>query len=245
VVSPDSGNDADFGACVSPTSPVPGCQAQAGGVCDPVCQSGSCAWCGQKCSLDNTGVAICVARGSIDTGVKCTIFDEGTAQQHDECRAGTICLTPNVGDNMSYCFALCRSSEDCPGYVACATRPLGRGAVAMVCDPEYTTCNSAAAVGCCDPLVSAPAPNGCGNGRFCYLVTADPSGHSRTMCEYATGGKDRGEPCQTSRDCMEKLVCVPSGPAGSGTCRKVCNSSDLCGVGPCMPMGNEFGYCPG
>jgi hypothetical protein len=244
VDSADAGTDTDS-QCVAPTTPVPSCQARGGDVCDPVCQSGTCAWCGQKCSLDKSGAPACVARGALDTGQTCTIFFEGTAQQHDECRAANICLTPNIGGSTAYCFAMCRSSVDCPGGVACAARPLGRdGAVALVCDPEYITCDPAIAPGCCDPLASDSTASGCGSGRFCYLTTPDPSGHSRTMCDYATGGKGRGEACQSSRECLEKFVCVPSGAGGSGICQRVCSSNKPCSGSTCVPLGSEFGYCP-
>jgi hypothetical protein len=240
----DAGRDVGSTSCVDATTPVAGCQAKTGGLCDPVCQSGTCDWCGQKCSLDKTGAPACVARGSLSIGQTCTIFLEGTAQQRDECRAGGICLTPNVGGSVAYCFALCRSPVDCPGGVACAARPLGSGAVALVCDPEYTTCDPAMAAGCCDPLASDSGTSGCGNGRFCYLTTPDPAGHSRTMCEYATGGKGRGEACQSSRECLEKYVCVPSGADNSGTCQRVCSSSKPCSGSTCVSLGSEFGYCP-
>lgn len=240
----DAGVDADALACVNPTIPVAFCQMQTGGLCDPVCQSGACSWCGQKCSLGKAGDPICVALGSHVTGQSCTIYQEGTALQHDECHAGDICLTPIVGGSASYCFTLCRSPVDCPGGVACAARPLGAGAVARVCDPEYTTCDPGSGAGCCDPLVTDPAANGCGNGRFCYLSTPDPGGHSRTLCDYASGGKGRGEACQSSRECLEKHVCVPSGAGGSGACQRVCSSSRPCSGSSCVSLGSEFGYCP-
>lgn len=114
----------------------------------------------------------------------------------------------------------------------------------MVCDPEYTTCDPEIGAGCCDPFASEPGNNGCGNGRFCYLATPDPAGHSRTMCEYATGGKGRGEACQSSRECLEKYVCVPSGAGNSGTCQRVCSNDRPCSGSTCVSLGSEFGYCP-
>jgi hypothetical protein len=246
VDGPDAGKDAevDGPACLNPTRPVSGCQSKSSGPCDPVCQSGTCSWCGQKCSLDKSGAEICTSRGGLEAGRTCTIIEEGTAQQHDECRAGAICLAPNTGNLNAYCFVLCRGSVDCPGNVACAPRPLGRSASAMVCDLEYTVCDSNVSPGCCDPLASEVSSNGCANGRFCYLVAPDPAGHSRTMCEYATGGKGRGEACSSSRECLERYVCVPSGAEGSGTCQRVCSDGHPCNGSTCVPLGSEFGYCP-
>ena len=235
--------------CVNPVTAKANCLAQAGGRCDPVCQSGDCDWCSQKCTLADDGTATCATGGTVAPGETCTVYLSGTALQHDECRPGGICLTPAIGDPISYCFTLCHSDIDCQGAVACSPRPLARNDVgpsasALVCDPEYTTCNPNSVKSCCDPLALSAGSNGCQGGRFCYLVTPDPSGHSRTTCEYTTGGKGRGEACQSSRDCLEKYVCAPSGSGTSGSCQRVCNTATPCGSGTCSQLGAEYGYCP-
>jgi hypothetical protein len=235
--------------CVDPVTVKPNCQAQPSGRCDPVCQSGDCDWCSQKCTLAGDGTATCAPRGAIASGETCTVFLAGTAQQHDECQPAGICLTPGIGDPISYCFTLCHSEIDCPGAVACSPRPVARteiglSASTLVCDPEYTSCDPGSAKSCCDPLALSTVSGGCPGGRFCYLVTPDPSGHSRTTCEYTTGGKGRGEACQSSRDCLGKYVCAPSASGNSGSCQRVCNTASPCSSGTCILLGAEYGYCP-
>ena len=234
--------------CVNPVTPKDNCQAQASSPCDPVCQSGACNWCDQKCTLSGDGKTACAGRGNIASGNTCTIFLSATSQQHDECRPGDICLSPDIGGVVSYCFTLCRGKIDCAGGVACAPRALapiapGVAPTAMVCDPDYTSCDPATATPCCSPLASTSAANGCPAGKFCYLVTPDTV-HSRTTCEYATGGLGRGDACQSSRDCLEKFVCAPSAAGISGTCQRVCNTANPCTSGSCVALGAEYGYCP-
>jgi hypothetical protein len=242
-VDAQSGVD-DVNTCVNPVTPKPNCQVQSSSPCDPVCQSGTCNWCNQKCTLAGDGTTVCAGSGKITSGNTCTIYLLATAQQHDECQPGDICLSPVNGATISYCFTLCHSLDDCAGGVACAPRTLSSSPMALVCDPAYTSCDPAAAAPCCDPLASTAASTGCPEGRFCYLVIPDSSGHSRTTCEYATGGGGRGDACQSSRDCLAKYVCAPSAAGTSGTCQRVCNKATPCTSGSCVDLGAEYGYCP-
>jgi len=241
--------DSDADTCLTPIKPKPNCQALTSSPCDPVCQSGSCNWCSQKCSLAGDATPVCAGWGNISSGNTCTVYLAATPQQHDECGPGDICLSPDVGGSVSYCFTLCHSEVDCVGNVACAFRAMGPMVAgttpsAKVCDPEYVSCDPASATACCDPLASSAASSGCASGRFCYLVTADSTGHSRTTCEYNTGGGGRGAACQSSRDCLEKYVCAPSGAGTSGTCQRVCSGTTPCTSGTCVLLGAEYGYCP-
>jgi hypothetical protein len=223
--------------CSAPT--VFGCGTLALAPCDPVCQTGDCDWCTQKCSYayatDNRGpVPMCAATGTAKAPASCTVSFEGTARQSDDCAPGSICLAGTIGETRRYCFVLCRSAIDCPGGVACGERPLSlAGGVVDVCDPPYDPCGPDGT--CCDPL----ADTGCGADRHCLLVTPDQgSGHSRTVCEYAYGDGRNGSSCTSARDCQTRNACV------NGSCQAICDASHPCpGAGTCVPLGDEYGYC--
>jgi len=222
-----------------PASPVQGCEPMAAGLCDPVCQTGTCDWCSEKCSYaygqSGTGPEpACVPAGTGTFPESCTVFAAGSREQSDDCAPGSICLTPLIGDDLSYCFSLCRVQADCPYGVACAARPLSAaGGEVLVCDPPYQQCGPDGT--CCDPLGN----QGCDPERICLLVSRDPgTQHSRTVCEFAYGDGRDGELCTTARDCQMRHTCV------DGFCRQVCASTSPCpNGGTCVALGIEFGYC--
>jgi hypothetical protein len=195
---------------------------------------------------------VCSSKGTLGTGSSCTIYLAGDPKQYDNCSPGNICLTPELGSGLSYCFALCRSSLDCAGGVACSDRVLsasvGRQVLVKVCDPPYRSCSPASPRPCCDPLGTSSA--GCDVGQFCYLVTPDPgSSHDdRTVCDYTTGGGGRTSQCSSSRDCMQGWTCFGASTGIVGVCRKVCDPkvSNPCGAGAgtCGDYGTQYGVCP-
>jgi hypothetical protein len=234
-------------ACRAPS--VERCQPQIQAPCDPVCQTGSCDWCAQKCGQTGDGTAACTKAGALPTGSLCTISLDGTPDRYDNCAAGNICLTPDPGSGLSYCFALCRSTADCLYGVACSNRPLsasgGSAGMAKVCDPPYRSCVPGALQPCCDPL---GATSGCDFGQFCYLVSPDASHDNRTVCDYTTGSGGRSSQCSSSRECMLGWTCFGANTGVAGICRKVCDpkAANPCGVGQgqCGDYGNQYGVCP-
>lgn len=245
-VSPEASPEASV--CVAPRV----CESQkpAGVLCDPVCQVGACDWCKQKCGYRSDGNPTCASLGVLPTGSACTVSLAGTADQSDNCAPGNVCLTPDSGSGLSYCFTLCRSSLDCAGVgVACSERVLsGSGAAQVpvaVCDPPYRSCAPNSPQPCCDPLGDV---SGCGAGQFCYLVSSDPSHDNRTVCDYTTGGGGRGQQCAASRDCMSGWTCFGASSGIAGLCRRVCDPKVVnpCGPGggPCGDYGNQYGVCP-
>jgi hypothetical protein len=244
------GSQGDLLVCRSPTPD--GClpPPQTAGVCDPVCQVGACDWCSQKCSYAADGSPVCSRAGEGKAYGPCIISLAGTAQQSDDCTPGNICLVPELGSGLSYCFALCRSSLDCPGGVTCSDRTLsnssGRVVLVKVCDPPYRSCSPASPQPCCDPIGSTLAD--CAVGQFCYLVSSDPGTQdNRTVCDFATGGGGPGAPCSASRDCLQGWTCVGAQPGGAGVCRQVCNrnAANPCGSSSrtCLDFGNQYGIC--
>lgn len=235
AVGPDSAAEVPS---VCPSPAVPGCLPRTEGACDPVCQTGGCDFCVDKCSYviaDGALVAACRPTGSRRTAEACSIIAAGVAEQADDCAPGNICLPPFIGDSTAFCFALCRDAIDCPYGVACAPRPLSAaGGSVSVCDPPYDQCGRDGT--CCDPVTAS----GCPSERICLLVAPDPgTDHSRTVCELSYGDGRNGAPCSTARDCQRRNVCV------NGHCQQVCSSSAPCSTGgACVPYGAEFGYCP-
>jgi hypothetical protein len=235
--------------CQAPSAPACAPQLQIGAPCDPVCQVGTCAWCTQKCSYAANGQAVCSQLGRFPTGSSCTVSLAGTPEQYDNCAPGNICLSPEIGSGLFYCFALCRSSLDCVGAgVACSGRVLSASGPTQVsvtvCDPPYRSCAAGSPQRCCDPLGGAA---GCDVGQFCYLVPPDPSGDNRTVCDYTTGGGARGVQCTSSRECMSGWTCYGASPGIAGVCRMVCDpmAATPCGTdgGPCLAYGKQFGVC--
>lgn len=230
--------------CSAPTVSACTTQIATGAPCDPVCQAGTCDWCSQKCSLAGDGSTVCSSVGTRTTGSACVVSLAGTASQYDNCVAGDICLSPVLGSGVFYCFVNCRSSTDCPGGVACASRDIaltssGSYITTTVCDPTYHKCDSSVAGSCCNPV----ADTGCSTGQFCYLVTPDPqTNDSRTVCEYGTGIGGRSSVCSSSRDCSEGWAC-----GAAGVCQKVCDptASNPCSAGGvCTAYGKQYGLCP-
>ena len=210
-------------------------------ICDPVCQTGGCKWCNQKCTyaLDNlVAQPTCAANGTKTFPQACAVVSLGSASQYDDCAPGSICLAPTIGDNFTYCFSLCRSKADCLYGVECGQRKLSAvGGLVSVCDPPYDQCGVDGK--CCDPFAGT-AGTPCAADRFCLLVSPDPSGHSQTVCEFAYGDGRNGTTCDSSRDCQLKNTCV------GHQCRQVCNNAHPCpSGGTCTtPAGSEYGYCP-
>jgi hypothetical protein len=206
--------------------------------CDPVCQTGSCDWCSQKCTYALDGGSAqpaCASKKQKTPFQACTVTFSGSPQQFDDCAPGSICLAPTIGDQLTYCFGLCRLQADCLSGVGCGQRTLSpAGGSVGVCDPPYDQCGVDGK--CCDPL----GGSGCDTSRVCLLVSPDGmSGHSRTVCEFAYGNGRNSSPCNSSRDCLLKNTCV------KGLCKQVCNSTNPCpDNGTCAPFGSEYGYCP-
>ena len=224
--------------CSAPS--VPSCTGSGGtGSCDPVCQTGGCDWCTQKCSyVDRSGSGdvqpACTRAGAGVFPQDCAVVASGSPQQSDNCAPGSTCLPPIIGDSLTYCFGLCRSPADCAYGVECGQRKLSAaGGLVAVCDPPYDQCGVDGT--CCDPL----ANSGCAANRVCLLVSPDlGSGHSRTVCEFSYGDGRNGSPCASARDCQIKNTCV------NNACRQTCGSGAACAAGStCTPLGSEFGYC--
>jgi hypothetical protein len=237
----DTGEAGGPGAEVSMMCPAPNlaCSGKSTtGTCDPVCQTGNCDWCNQKCTYAFNGAAvqsICASKDQKVFPQACQVTSSGSLQQSDDCAAGSICLAPTIGDAFTYCFGLCRSKADCLYGVECGQRKLSpAGGLVGVCDPPYDQCGVDGT--CCDPI----AGSGCDANRFCLLVSPDlGSAHSRTVCDFAYGDGRNSSSCSLSRDCLLKNTCV------NNTCRQVCNSTNPCpNGGICMPLGSEYGYCP-
>jgi hypothetical protein len=225
-------------AAQCPAPSLPGCAPAGAGACDPVCQTGGCDWCSQKCSFAYTpdgGVApTCTRKGTAVFPQACSSTAAGSVRQSDDCAPGSVCLPPVIGDRPTYCFALCRSRADCTYAVECAPRTLSAaGGLVSVCDPPYDQCGRDGT--CCDPI----ANQGCGANRVCLLVSPDlGSGHSRTVCELSFGDGRNGSPCASARDCQLRNTCV------AGACREVCSDTAPCPTGlSCVDYGSELGYC--
>ena len=241
VVAEDAADAADSGfgpeaAIICPAPSVSGCAPNSVGRCDPVCQTGACDWCTEKCTYAYGGggpVPTCASKGAGTVSGACKVVSAGSSQQVDDCAPGNICLAPMIGDNLTYCFILCRSASDCP-YVQCGQRKLSAaGGFVDVCDPPYDQCGKDG--NCCNPLTDS----GCDANRFCLLVSPDGgSGHSRTVCEYAYGDGRNGSPCNSARDCQTRNTCV------NNACMQVCDTANSCPAGgTCNSLGSEYGYC--
>jgi len=238
---------ADSGTC--PETPVLGCTPTTTDPCDPVCQTGSCNWCTKKCSYTLVGATAQATCAAIDqshspaaVSQPCGVTSSGTSGQYDNCVPGSICLQPVNGGfpNTGYCFALCHNATyDCNG-VACTQRSLSAaGGLVNVCDPyPYSQCGPGGS--CCDPFAQSGS---CGPGRYCLLVAPNPSGHSRTVCEFSSGDGSNGAFCASAHDCKFANTCVNDGLHNG--CHRVCNAAQPCpvGGGDCLPWGTEYGFC--
>ena len=227
-----------------PATPAQSCTPVPTSPCDPVCQTGDCDWCTKKCTYALSGGVVqptCAAKGKQGVFQACAVLSTGAAGQNDNCVPGSICLQPLSGGpvNSGFCFGLCRSGLDCLG-VACSERSLSAaGGSVSVCDPPYDQCGPDAT--CCDPL-AASVSSSCGPNRVCLLVSPDTdTGHSRTVCEFSSGGGRNGDACDSAHGCMWANTCV------SNSCRRVCsltNPNPCPNGGACTPWGVEYGFCP-
>ena len=223
--------------CEAPS--MPSCMAESKGICDPVCQTGDCDWCGQKCSYvyaaeQGEVVPACVGTGTGTLTRPCTVSSSGSERQSDDCAPGSICLAPDDDSGPTYCFGLCRSQADCLFGSPCGQRALSSaGGVVDVCDPPFDICGENGK--CCDPF----GEGDCGANRYCLLVSPDAtSQHSRTVCEFSYGRIGVGSACTSARDCGIRNVCV------NHVCRQVCSSEVACpSEQNCLPWGSEYGYC--
>jgi hypothetical protein len=222
------------GSCAAPTG--------TGALCDPVCQTGNCQWCSDKCSVAGNGTTSCSSAGTGQTGDTCDIHEPDSSSQYDTCAAANICL-PIPGTLTNHCFQHCRTAQNCPGGTACTKRTLSvrNGVDVSVCDPSYSKCDDAAPGACCDPVKQVGCPSG-----YCYLISPTTGGDSRTVCEYETNETGvRGTVCSSPRDCAPGWTCNPT-----FQCQQVCDlknpSSNQCTYGGnCMQLaGNQYGYCP-
>lgn len=237
-----AGGNAGTGGALCQLSPQD-CSRQPGQVsispCDPVCQSGTCP-CGQKCTYAGTDAKpVCAGQGTQKEFESCTVTNPGLSTQRDDCAPGDICLAP-VLRQLSYCFRLCYQDSDCLSYADCSQRSLSsNGGQVSVCSPAHQLCGSD--VPCCDPLNANINPCPSAN-PVCFLVAPDGStGHSRTVCEYSSGGSGDDTPCTSSRECMESLTCADA----DRHCHPVCDlAKPACpGSMTCKAWGTEYGYC--
>jgi hypothetical protein len=237
----DSGPGPDV-TLTCPATPL-ACSASTAGICDPVCQTGACNWCNQKCTYALAGATAqptCAATGKQTVFQPCGVNSSGSASQNDNCLPGSICLQPISGTNSWYCFSLCTSTADCIGAVDCGQRYLfPQGPQVYVCDPPYDECGPNSQ--CCDPF-AAPGTSPCASNQFCLLASPDPiTNHSRTVCEFSYGGGQNGSFCSSPHDCMTANTCV------NGFCHRVCNDANPCPTGgrTCLTTWSiEYGYCP-
>jgi hypothetical protein len=208
--------------------------------CDPVCQSGACP-CGQKCTYAGTDAKpVCADQGPKTAFDSCTVTNSGSSDQHDNCVPGNICLAP-VSQQQAFCFPLCYQASDCTSYADCSQRPLSSsGGLVFVCSPPHKPCGSVDSP-CCNPLDTSN--NVCPSSNpLCFLVSPDsPAGHSRTVCEYSSGGLGDNASCTSSRDCMASLTCADE----DHHCHPVCDlAKPVCPTSQsCTPWGTEYGYC--
>jgi hypothetical protein len=238
----------DASSCPAPNK----CSAQpAGGApCDPVCQTGTCDWCSEKCSIAGDGTTTCSAKGEGDALSGCNISKPGTDLQYDDCAPGNICL-PAGGTGYSYCFKHCGSSADCIG-APCLLRSLTTktGSTALqvrVCDPPYSPCNDAVPGNCCDPV--SKTGSGCRDDQTCYLVppspnTPDPKAlDNLTVCDFTEKIGTKRARCSSVRDCAEGWSCN-----STLLCQQVCVPNDTSNPCPdggiCTAVGKQYGFCP-
>jgi len=231
---------ADARICLAPimscTSPP-----ESGDVCNPVCQTASCDWCTQKCTVGGDGKVACASMGVVAARAEgCTISNPGELTQYDDCAPGTICLSPEQGSKLSYCFPICSSSSDCVGRSTCSPRlvsPVANGstAMALVCDPVPDSCNPSSSPPCCNPILQT----GCPDGQYCYLASPDVT-DSRTVCDYTAGFLAPSATCASSHECALGYGCN-----SLGVCKKACDATHACpNNGTCSLAGIQFGYCP-
>ena len=226
------------------------CQGgDAGGMCDPVCNTG-CADCHAKCSVNSNGVPTCnrlVPEPSVATpkGVlaNCTQNAVGGTKQTDNCAPGAVCL--GLECPSARCYRFCRVNADCANNASCS-RDAGGG---------YRFCDVPPAV--CDP-VNPQVDSGCPpelTSEGCYLYSTSTA---QTVCDcpYVAkqgGGIGERQPCTYSRQCGIGLVCFDPTGVNSPVCLPVCRlppdggTNTSCNGGPCSAFsasaGETYGYC--
>jgi hypothetical protein len=200
--------------------PVPNCTtpADAGGLCDPVCNKG-CGACDQKCSVNSAGSLTCNPLSSPDNtvGILANCFPSMSgndpATQSDNCQPGTACVNHNAC--ASRCYKFCRKSTDCPTGASCS---IDAGSGKSFCDVPLTQC---------DPVNGAAMSlghSGCPNAiQSCYLLEDSPNNSGNTVCDCYNNGTIHaaGQDCVHSRDCYGGLVCADLTGHGK-KCLKVC-----------------------
>ena len=231
--------------CV-PFDARPNCTPDAGGLCDPYCQSGCD--CGKKCSVNSAGALTCNPPVSSGFPKKemdsCTPLSTTPPNESDNCAPGMVCIEEGC---FPRCFQFCRNDQDCPAS-AC-TRDIPAHTGQKVCDVPF--------MDSCVPLPSGQN-TGCGNANSamaCYISSTNPT---HTVCDCPFNAVGANSPCSRSRDCIKGLVCVDRG-LGQPTCLQVCklsnNGSDCLSnptAGAChpytgIPLGQTphptFGFC--
>lgn len=234
---------------VADTNCGTGGTVDAGGMCDPVCNTG-CKSCDEKCSVNTAGAETCNAPLA---GPPPALFGTctqralaGAASQTDNCAPGQVCLKLTICGTQ--CFQFCRSDADCNG-TSC-TRDLANGQLG--CDVPQVDC---------DPIQGA-ANNGCSGGSFTSCYVSSQTEHTVCDCQTLNSSGALGDTCTRSRDCFPGLVCV-NGTGTGATCYKACrlpgdggvdetrvDAGEQPCVGTCSPFqlsdgtsSKTFGYC--
>lgn len=235
---------------------------ESSGICDPVCQTGKCDWCNEKCSYDKNGEVFCSPIPPIDKGALAKRNDQCfftgnsiTGIRWDNCEPGLVCLGSSQTDDKPICFQPCRNPKyDCPAGQAehdCSHRiiPLNNPGDLLVsvnvCNPYPTsTCGEISGEECCDPsrIIAVGGSGSCPEGFVCRLVGIDSGkNNSRTTCDMGSG-QTRFTNCNSNRECMPAFSCL------KGFCRRICDPKDP-GL-PCVNLscvvkdyGSQYGYC--
>jgi hypothetical protein len=235
---------------------------ESSGICDPVCQTGKCDWCNEKCSYGTGAEIYCSPKVELPAKIndECYVtFDEVTGKvRSDNCEPGLVCLSPNQSDDRYYCFQPCRSPDhDCPagaGKYNCSLRKIpsrrpekvDESSFVRVCDPSPILTCGEPGVACCNPWKKIASGDGsCPVDHVCRLVGVDPKTKaSQTTCDRGLG-EGRRSPCTSNRDCLLAFWCM-----GLDTCEQVCDPADKSscdGAGTCIvnveKYGSTYGYC--
>jgi hypothetical protein len=192
----------------------------AGGSCDPICQTGcACGWC------DVTGgTPTCNAnpQGTKTVGDACN-----TASAVSGCQPGLICRAEcqTLASNFGRCYKLCTQQSDCADLgTTCSA--LSQGASFSYCafaDPK------------CDPVALTGCPTD-GNVLACYATSTG------TTCD-CRGDLARGSSCLFANSCVPGLRCLAAG-SSAATCVETCKPSQSCSSGACNSVPNDdYGYC--
>jgi hypothetical protein len=242
--APDTPGDSSDGPEVcAPRTAASGCSPQSDLRCDPVCQTGCCT--SQKCSAlyNGHGPSSSTTLGCVENiptrglGERCDVQGAATADRHDNCSPGLVCIEGNVGN---FCLKLCRGDADCAAAgTKCEPRTLELAKDAN----SATVCGLAPSP--CDPTLNGSS-SGCPANLVCYLLETSESGGDKTVCEIRSGETARNLSCTRSRDCLAGLTCPTTGP-GAGICRPVCSHKTTpagCPAGTtCQTLGIDYDFC--